>query len=112
MANMEKVKFDQIGGELQQTLKETRSAVADIGGLARQVNRETAPKLHNTLVELQKTLVEVRQGLGTDSPLNYNASKTLEELSMTMRTLRELINTLESQPQAILFGKERKNGEK
>ena len=109
MASLEKVKFDQIGGELQQTLKETKATVAELGGFAKQLNKEISPQLQKTLVELQKTLVEVRQGVGKDSPLNYNASKTLDDLSMTLRALRELINTLDTQPQVLIFGKEKKN---
>jgi paraquat-inducible protein B len=111
VANLEKVKFDQIGGDLQQVLKETKTAVAEIGGLTKKLNSETAPQLQTTLVELQKTLVEVQKGMGKDSPLNYNTTKTLEELSMTLRSLRELANTLDNQPQSILFGKEKKSGE-
>ena len=111
VANLEKVKFDQIGSELQQTLKETKATVSEIGGFAKKLNSETAPKLQATLVELQKTLVETQKGLGKDSPLNYNATKTLEELNLTLRSLRELSNTLDNQPQSILFGKEKKSGE-
>jgi len=111
ITNLEKVKFDQIGGELQQTLKETKITVAEIGGFAKKLNAETAPKLQSTLVELQKTLVELQKGVGKDSPLNYNTTKTLEELSLTLRSLRELAATLDNQPQSILFGKEKKSGE-
>jgi len=111
IANLEKVKFDQIGGELQQALKETKTTVAEIGGFAKKLNGETAPKLQATLVELQKTLVEAQKGLGKDSPLNYTTTKTLEELSLTLRSLRELAATLDNQPQSILFGKEKKSGE-
>jgi paraquat-inducible protein B len=111
IANLEKVKFDQIGGELQQTLKEAKTTVAEIGGLAKKLNGETAPKLQATLAELQKTLVEIQRSLGKDSPLNYNATKAVEELSLTLRSLRELLTTLDNQPQSILFGKEKKSGE-
>lgn len=111
IANLERVKFDQLSDELQRTLKQTQTAVAEIGGFAKKLNNETAPKFQASLVELQKTLVEVQKGMGKDSPLNYTTTKTLEELSLTLRSLRELINTLDNQPQSILFGKEKKSGE-
>ena len=111
IANLEKVKFDQIGGELQQTLRETKAMVAEIGGLAKRLKTETAPKLQATLAELQNTLVELQKGVGKDSPLSYTTTKTLEELSLTLRSLRELANTLDSQPQSILFGKEKQADE-
>ncbi len=111
IANLEKVKFDQIGGELQQTLKEVKTTVAEIGGLAKRLNTETAPKLQATLNELQNTLVELQKGVGKDSPLSYTTTKTMEELSLTLRSLRQLVNTLDNQPQSILFGKEKQAGE-
>lgn len=111
VANLEKVKFDQIGGDLQQTIKEAKTTLAEIGGLAKKLNGETAPKLQATLAELQKTLVEMQKGLGKDSPLNYNATKAVEELSLTLRSLRELLTTLDNQPQSLIFGKEKKSGE-
>ncbi len=111
VANLEKVKFDQIGGDLQQTLKEAKTTLAEIGGLAKKLNGETAPKLQATLAELQKTLMEIQKGMGKDSPLNYNATKAVEELSLTLRSLRELLTTLDNQPQSLIFGKEKKSGE-
>jgi paraquat-inducible protein B len=111
ITNLEKVQFDQIGSELQQVLKETKTAVAEIGDFTKKMNHETSPQLQSTLIELQKTLVEVQQGMGTNSPLNYNATKSMEELSLTLRSLRKLTDTLNNQPQAIIFGKEKKADE-
>jgi len=111
IANLENVQFDQIGTDLQQVLKETKTAVAEIGDLAKKINSETSPQLNTTLSELQKTLVDVQKGVGADSPLNYNTTKSLEELSMTLRSLRELTDTLKNQPQSIIYGKEKKADE-
>ena len=84
MDKLEKVQFDQIGSGLQQTLKNAQTTAAEIGALAKTLNRETAPKLQTTIVELQKTLVELQRSLGKDSPLNYTATKAMEELSETL----------------------------
>ena len=121
-SRLEKVPFDEIGAELQLALQEARATLKQIGGFAGTLTNETAPELQTTLVklqqsletlqgtvgvELQKTLVELQKSVGKDSPLNYNAQKTLEELSLTLRSLRELTSTLEQQPQSIVFGKEK-----
>ena len=105
MNNLEKVRFDQIGSELEQTLKGVHATVAEIGGLTKTLNRETAPKLQTTIVELQKTLVEMQRSLGKDSPLNYKATKAMEELSETLQAIRELAEMLDHQPQSLLLGK-------
>lgn len=109
--NLEQVRFDQIGEELKKTLQESKATLKEIGGLSQTINHEAVPRLLTTLVELQKTLLEVQKGLGKDSPLSYTTTKTMEELSQTMRALRELINTLDNQPQSIIFGKEKTSGE-
>jgi len=111
IANLEKVQFDQLSTDLQQVLKEARTTAAEIGGLAKKMNSETTPQLQATLSELQKTLVDVQKGMGKDSPFNYNTTKSMEELSMTLRSLRELTDTLKNQPQSIIYGKEKKSGE-
>ena len=87
------------------------ATVAEIGDLTKQLNGETAPKLQTTIVELQKTLVEVQRSLGKDSPLNYKATKAMEELSETLEAIRELAQTLDHQPQSLLFGKGSKTDE-
>jgi len=105
-AHLEKVPFEQIGTELQVTLKEARSTLKQTGAFAEKLNNETAPQVQATLVQLQNTLAELQGLVGQESPLNYNTQKALEELSDTLSTLRELTTTLEQQPQSIIFGKE------
>jgi len=107
IANLEKVKFDQIGGDLQQVLKDASATLKQFGALAKKLDTETAPKMQATIAELQKTLIELQRSIGKDSPLNYNARNTLEELSQALRSIRELADTLESRPQSIIFGKEK-----
>jgi paraquat-inducible protein B len=121
-SRLEKVPFDELSADLRLVLQEARTTLQKIGGFAGTLSSETAPEMQATLVELQqtletlqgtvgvelqKTLVELQKSVGQDSPLNYNAQKTLEELSLTLRSLRELTSTLEQQPQSIVFGKEK-----
>jgi paraquat-inducible protein B len=107
IANLEKVKFDQIGGDLQQVLKDASATLKQFGTLAKKLDTETAPKMQAAIAELEKTLIELQRSIGKDSPLNYNARNTLEELSQALRSIRELADTLEGRPQSIIFGKEK-----
>jgi paraquat-inducible protein B len=118
--NLEKVPLEKIGNDLDLLLKETHGAVREItiavkevGGFARSLTKETSPLLQSSLVVLQKTLAELQKTLGQDSALNYNANKTLEELALTLRALRELSDAIDRHPQSLLFGKgEDKNDKK
>ena len=87
-------------------MKETTSTIKDAGGAVRRFNGETTPLLQANLLALQKTLEEMQGLIGKDSPLNYNAKKSLEELTMTLRALRELTNAIDRQPESHVFGKE------
>lgn len=104
-SRIEKIPFEQIGSELQEVLTESKVTLRQAGEFAGKLNNETAPQLKSTLDELQKTLAELQGTVGKDSPLNYNAKKTLEELTLTLRSLRELTETLDRQPQSVIFGK-------
>ncbi len=111
IGHIEKVPFDQIGSDLRQVLQTTQSTLQQIGGLAGKLNRETTPQLQATFTELQKTLIDLQRTLGKDSPLKYTTQKTLEELTQTLRSLRDLVDTLENRPQSIIFGKEKRSNE-
>ena len=111
ITKLNKVPFDQVGEELQRALKDAQNTLKQIGGLAENLNKETAPQLKSTIAELQKTLVELQRSYGKESPLNYNARNTLEELTQTLRSFRELVDTLEKRPNSIIFGKEKESHE-
>jgi paraquat-inducible protein B len=106
ITNLGRVPFDKIGGELELMLKEARNTLKQVGDLAGKLDKETAPQAQATIKELQNTLIGLQQAIGKDSPLNYNARKALAELTETLRAVRELADTLENRPQAIIFGKE------
>ena len=110
-SKLEKVPFDQIGAELNETLREAKTTLKQAGEFTGKLNSETVPEVKATLDELQKTLTELQAAYGKESPLNYSTQKTLEELALTLRSLRELSKTLEEQPQSILFGKEGEKNE-
>ena len=59
-----------------------------------------------TLARLERTLAELQATAGRNAPLSQQAERTLEELSQTLRSLRDLTDTLEHRPQSLLFGKE------
>jgi len=109
--SLEKVPFEQIGRDFDLLLKEATTTVRDAGTFARRLNGETAPALQSSLGALQTTLQEVQGTIGKDSPLNYNLKKTLEELALTLRSLRELTTAIENRPQSLLFGKGEKEDE-
>jgi paraquat-inducible protein B len=94
--------------ELQGLLKELRSAAGIVSKeTLPKINKEMLPKLNTSLDELTKTLEGIDTTLGPDSALNYNIRKLPEEISMTIRSLRSLLDYLERDPQALILGKKK-----
>ena len=106
VARIEQVPFDRIGTELQGTLTGARQTLQATTALAGRLDRETAPQLEATLARLERTLAELQATAGRNAPLPQQAERALEELSQTLRSLRDLTDTLESRPQSLIFGKE------
>ena len=67
---------------------------------------------HTALDNLTETLDKTNNMLEPNSPIQYNLIKLTGELEETARSIRSLIETLERNPQALIFGKdEPKEGE-
>jgi paraquat-inducible protein B len=63
---------------------------------------------HTALENLTLTLGKTNNILEPNSPAQYNLIKLTGELEETARSIRSLVETLERNPQALIFGKEKK----
>ncbi len=59
----------------------------------------------NVLINLQDTLKMINNVLEPHSPLQHNVIKVMDELEEMARSIRMLIETLERQPNSIIFGR-------
>jgi len=101
--------------KVRETLASINGAAREVESVLRTVRVEVKPftrDLNVTTEEARKTLAELRsfvesaQSLTKDgSPLRYQLSSALSELTNAARALRVLADYLEQDPQAILTGK-------
>ena len=66
---------------------------------------------HEALEYLSATLSKTNAMLEPDSPVQYNLIKLTGELEETARSIRSLIEILERNPQALIFGRDEAKGE-
>jgi len=66
----------------------------------------TIAAARGALENLQTTLNMVNDALEPSAPLQYNVIKVTDELEETARAIRSLIETLERQPNSLIFGRE------
>ena len=99
---LSKVPFDEIGTNLQSTLKATSDAIAEL-----------SPQAQKALAEVQRTLTQAQNSLEAldrnitdpNASLQRGLGDTLQELQRASRSLRVLGDYLQLHPEALLRGK-------
>ncbi|SHO47004.1 PqiB family protein [Desulfopila aestuarii] len=115
LKQFEKLQLDKLSQDIGSMVKDLQGLLTKLSALSGsvntetlpQINKKTLPKINESLDELKKTLAGIDQTFGSDSALNYNTQRLAEEFSMTLQSLRSLIDYLERDPQALILGKER-----
>lgn len=90
--------------ELELALQQGNAALADARVLVRNVDGQVgtlASSANAALARADSALESLESG----SPLSYQLGATLQELAEAAQALRVLANTLQQQPNALLFGK-------
>jgi paraquat-inducible protein B len=102
-------RLETLASNLEETLAETRTALAEARALAESIDANVDPlarRLVSTLAEGEKALAGIRMVTEPNSPLVYQTQATLEEMQQAARALRLLAGFLERKPNAIVFGRE------
>ena len=112
IANQLIKKFDR---ELGPLLSNLNATLNETKALAGNVNRNIEPIAKNAeaiLGNMEITLDQVKFGIvslqntaGQDSPLMYDLSQSLRELTKAARSIQMLTDTLQKQPDSLIFGK-------
>lgn len=124
--------------KLTESMESVNLALKDIRQIADKINEEVGPlstNVNNTMRDVQKlvqnldsrvtvlskdlndtikestaTLKNLQQATAPGSPVNYQLATTLEELSSAAKSLRQLADMLEQNPETLLRGKKDKGG--
>lgn len=113
---LSKVKFDEIGTGLQDTIKSANAAAAALERSLDGVNgavQQLTPETQRTLAELRRILASVQQALdradrnllAVDAPLPHQAVQTLAELQRAAQALRALADSIQRHPESLLRGR-------
>jgi len=116
VARLGKVKFDEIGSGLQDTLRSAGAAGNGLQETLASTNaaiRQLAPEAQRALVDVQKTLTSAqgtlaamdRNVLAGDAAVQRNFNQALAEMQRAAAALRVLADYLQLHPESLLRGK-------
>lgn len=95
--------------ELQRMLGDVEDAMAALRGILQQVEASdleaTLVAARGTLENLERTLGVAAAALDPQAPMHYNLVRMFTELEETARAIRALVEMLEREPQAVIFGR-------
>lgn len=102
------IRFDEIGSDLQHTLRSASAAIDQLTPEARHALadvQKTLQQATHTLDSAQQSLQSLDRNItGDEAPLQRNAQQTLDELQRAARALRVLSDYLQRHPEALLRG--------
>lgn len=99
VTKLEQVPFDQIGRNLNNTLKSTDS-------LLKQIDTQIAPEARALVSEARQAVDAAnRNFVASDSPMQRDAQATLAAVERMARAMRELADYLQRHPQALIMGR-------
>lgn len=104
-SKLSKVPFDQIGNDLQESLKVLKQTLNSTGQLAEKLNNDVAPEITLAMKDLHKTLNAAERTLSADAPLQQDLRQTLQELTRAAASLRILTDYFQRHPESVIRGK-------
>lgn len=97
---------------IPQAIEDMRISLSNFKSIMKKVDESNIQEAinagHVALENLTVTLSKTNNILEPNSPAQYNLIKLTGELEETARSIRSLVETLERNPQALIFGKEKK----
>jgi len=101
--------------ELNKSITMLKQTIDDFGELIKNIDsqvkpiaagfKDTAKAANATLEQITTTLEEVEHFAGRDSPLFYEITKTLQDISAASRSIRAMTDYLERHPESLIRGK-------
>jgi paraquat-inducible protein B len=95
----------------REAMERMNQAAARVDGAAERVGRSfdaegaLVQDLRRMAQELARASATVAGTAGDDSPLNQNLQRALKDIGQAARSLRELADTLDKQPESVLKGR-------
>ncbi|MBV8625908.1 MAG: MCE family protein [Herbaspirillum sp.] len=103
---LSKVPFDEIGRDLQGSIKTLNKTLTTAEQTAARINNDIAPEMTAAMKDARKTLNAAERTLSDDAPLQQDIRQTMQELSRAAASIRILTDYLQQHPESLIRGKQ------
>ena len=102
---LEKLPLEDLLAQIRAALPVLKTTLQQAQTLMARLDQSTAPQAEATLKQAQATLASLDQVLRSDSPAQGDLRQAMKEFTKAARALKDLADTLERHPEALIFGK-------
>jgi paraquat-inducible protein B len=102
---IDKMPLNEIAAEVRQAVRNLDQSLQSADKLIKTVNTDIVPGAHIMLKDAHGMLTEAKEVLSKESPLRSDLHETLRELSRAARSVKNLTDYLERNPESLIRGK-------
>ncbi len=95
---LDKIPFESIGNEVNEMIKQIKV-------LSVTLDKSVVPKLASTLTQVELAVKNLNGLIAPGSPMTASTEAMLEDLRRSLRSLRGLTDSLQTQPDSIITGR-------
>ena len=108
LSRLQALPLEDVARDLKAAMPALRETLEHTQVLMARLDHTTAPQAEATLAQAQATLATMERTLRSDAPLQNDLRTALQDFSQAARALRDLAETLDRQPESLLYGKRKK----
>jgi len=94
----DQIPFESIGNEVNEMIKQIKV-------LSATLDKSVVPKLASTLTQVELAVKNLNGLIAPGSPMTASAEAMLEDLRRSLRSLRGLTDSLQTQPDSLITGR-------
>jgi paraquat-inducible protein B len=95
---LDKIPFESIGNEVNEMIKQIKV-------LSVTLDKSVVPKLASTLTQVELAVKNLNGLIAPGSPMTTSTEAMLEDLRRSLRSLRGLTDSLQTQPDSLITGR-------